>query len=71
MRLLERTADRLVGLLVPNTSAAACACGSDPYSTSEGCQCTWEGYQYLKSCNIDCNCHTYCGPCRWVYHSYC
>jgi len=58
--LFDTLADRLVGVVVPKTTAGACACDPDPYHVS--CYCTGDIF-YWKPCQTDCNCHTYCGKC--------
>jgi len=57
MRLLERTADRLVGLFVPKATAGACECRPEPFWVC----CS---HNTAKRCQYDCNCKIYCGPCQ-------
>lgn len=62
MRALGGMADRLLGHVVPRTSAGACACG-DCYYTPYGSGC--------KRCCANCTCtKTTCGSTIYPY-SYC
>jgi hypothetical protein len=59
MRLLDVAADRLVGLLVPKTTAGACECRPEPWT-----QCCGPHIALSQVCQYDCNCKIYCGGCQ-------
>ncbi len=59
-------ADRLVSLVVPKTTAAACACQPGDW-TYVYCGCLWP-YKRHKRCYVNCYCQptSNCGAC-FVY----
>lgn len=66
-KAMGRLADRLLGVLVPKTTAAACPCND--YWTAN-CYC-YNHRRYVKQCRSNCDCSvTTCGSCYWNY-TYC
>lgn len=58
-KTLGRMSDRLLSVLVPKTTASACAC-NDSYCTTTGCA---RGLQ--RRCRDSCDCSkTTCGACH-------
>ena len=61
MRMIGTIADRMLGLVVPKTTAAGVCC--DPGGGYESCGCGAADFIYQKYCHADCQCRLVCGPC--------
>jgi hypothetical protein len=58
IRTLGLVTDRLLSVLVPKTTASACAC-NDYFCTYSGCP-----GGHVRTCHSNCNCSkTTCGAC--------
>jgi len=71
LHLLERVADRLVGVVAPRATAGACICSSDD-NWWEFCYCgSPPGTPYYRLHEFDCTCHVKVSACRQYLTNIC
>lgn len=67
MALIEKLADRMLGLVAPKLTAGACCTDAGKHYTQKchGGFCT-DCYEYKQNCVVTCDCGASCGACYRV-----